>query len=128
MSVDISWKQVILGVMAMGMVAAVIQPSAFDEHPTTAAPAPAQAQTKVIVEKHTMPQQPDGYISEQQCARIPVGMQVADLMWKFGWPSSDYAYSAFADRFFYPVHDRRDDKCVIEFDDNKVTSVLYRVD
>jgi hypothetical protein len=124
---DISWKQVLLGVVAIGMTAAVIRPSAFEEHPVAAQTSPP-AQTRVIVEKHTMPQQPDGYISEKQCARIPVGMQVADLMWKFGWPSSDYAYSAFADRFFYPVHDRRDEKCVIEFDDNKVTSVLYRVD
>jgi hypothetical protein len=125
---DISWKQVLMGITAMAMTAAVLRPSAFEEHPVAAAtPAPAQ-QAKVIVEKHTLPQQPDGYISQQQCARIPVGMQVADLMWKYGWPASDYARSAFADRFFYPVHDRRDEKCVVEFDDNKVTSVLYRAD
>jgi hypothetical protein len=31
---DISWKQVMLGVVAIGMTAAVIRPSAFEEHPT----------------------------------------------------------------------------------------------
>jgi hypothetical protein len=125
---DISWKQVLMGITAMAMTAAVLRPSAFEEHPVAAQTPASTPQAKVVVVKQAAATQPDGYISEEQCARIPVGMQVADLMWKFGWPASDYAYSAFADRFFYPVHDRRDEKCVVEFDDNKVTSVLYRAD
>jgi hypothetical protein len=122
---DISWKQALLGVTAMAMIATVLRPSAFEEHPV---PQPTPAPAKIVVEKHTMPQQPDGYMTEEQCARVPNGMQVADLVWKYGWPAGDYSVSAFASRLFYPVHDRRDEKCVIEYDDNKVVSTLYRVD
>lgn len=117
-----NWKTVILAVFGMGMMVAIVHPSSLE----TPAPVEAKAKTTVVVEKHTLPQQPDGYISEKQCATIPNGMQVADLVWKYGWPAGDYSVSAFAERLFYPVHDRRDDKCVIEYDDNKVVSTLYR--
>jgi len=123
MSVDISWKQVALGMCAMAMVAAVIRPSAFDDHTTVAAPPPKAA--KVVVEKHVMPVQPDGFLTQKDCATIPVGMQVADLVWKYGWPSGDHAFNNFGEQFYYPIHDQRDDKCLVEFDDNKVTSTLY---
>lgn len=120
---DISWKQALLSVVAMTMAAAVIRPSAFDEKTPT--PAPAQ-RDKVVVVKQAAATQPDGYMSEEQCARVPNGMAVADLVFKYGWPAGDYSVSTFAERFFYPVHDAGDDKCVIEYDDNKVVSTLYR--
>jgi hypothetical protein len=127
--IDISWKQALLGVTAMAMTAAVIRPSAFEQPVTVTSavvtPAPTP-QAKVVVEKHTLPVQPDGYMSEKDCARIPNGMQVADLVYKYGWPASDYAISRFADRFFYPIHDADEDRCVIEYDNNKVVSTLYR--
>jgi hypothetical protein len=125
---DISWKQAFLGVMAMGMIAAVIRPSAFDQPVTvtSAVVTPAPTPEKVIVVKQAAASQPDGYITEEQCARIPNGMQIADVVWKYGWPAGDYSVSAFAERLFYPVHDAGDDKCVVEYDDNKVVSTLYR--
>jgi hypothetical protein len=123
---DISWKQAGLGLCAMVMLAAVIRPSAFDDHPA-ARPLPAKpAASKVIVEKHTMPVKPDGYMSEKDCAGVPNGMLVADLVYKYGWPAGDYSVSAFAERLFYPVHSAGDDKCVVEYDHNKVVSTLYR--
>jgi hypothetical protein len=123
---DISWKQALIGICTIASIAAVIRPSAFADHPAPAEPAPKAAPAKIVVEKHTIPTQPDGYMSEEQCARVPTGMQVADLVWKYGWPAGDYSFSNFSEVFFYPVHDRRDDKCVIDFDDNKVVSTLYR--
>lgn len=125
---DISWKQAMLAVVAMCMVVAVVRPSAFDEPvtaTTAATPAPA---AKVVVEKHTMPIQPDGFMTKKDCASIPNGMQVADLVFKYGWPSGDNAFNNFGEQFYYPIHKRRDDVCLIDFDDNKVTSTLYQVD
>lgn len=119
---DISWKQMLLGLCAMGMIAAVIRPSAFDDNqPVTPALTPA-----VIVEKHVNANQPDGYISQVDCARIDKGMRVADLVYKYGWPASDYAYDNFDEAFFYPVHNAGDDRCIIDVDDNKVVSAIYR--
>lgn len=120
---DISWKQAGLGLAAMLLAAAVIRPSAFEE-PVTPAATPAPAKTVVI--KQAAATQPDGYMTEEQCARVPNGMQVADLVYKYGWPAGDYSVSAFAERLFYPVHNAGDDKCVIRYDDNKVVSTLYR--
>ncbi len=114
-----SWKAVILALFGMGMVIAVAHPSSIE----TPEPAPAKLRT-IYVDRPTP--QPDGYMSEEQCATVQTGMPVADLVWKYGWPASDYGISAFSDRLFYPVHDAGDDRCVIRYDDNKVVSTLYR--
>ena len=114
-----NWKTVIIAIFGMGAVIAIIHPSSLE----TPEPAPAPA-AKTVVIKQTAAQQPDGYISEEQCARIATGMPVADLVWKFGWPANDYPYGY--ERFFYPVHDRGEDRCVVETDDNKVVSALYQ--
>ena len=109
---DISWKQALCGMFAIGMAAAVIRPSAFEEQSNTApTPTPAaKAPAKVVVVKQAAATQPDGDMTEEQCARVPNGMVVADLVWKFGWPAGDYSVSAFAERLFYPVDDAGDDK------------------
>lgn len=125
---QINWPQALLCSTACVMAAIVIRPSAFET--TTAAtpkPTPAPA-AKVVVEKHTMPTQPDGYMSEEQCARVTDGMQVADLVFKYGWPASDYSVSTFGSpqQLYFPVHNAGDDKCIVSFDDNKVVSTLYR--
>jgi hypothetical protein len=109
----------ILAIFGMGTVFAIIHPSAIE----TPAPPPPE---RVVVVKQADVKQPDGYMSEEDCARIDTGMAVSNLVWKFGWPASDYAYSNFDQRFFYPVHDRGDDRCVVAVDDNKVVSALYR--
>jgi hypothetical protein len=114
----VNWKTVVLAICGMGMMVAIIHPS------TVKTPVPPPE--RVVVVKHADAKQPDGYMSEEDCARIDAGMAVSNLVWKFGWPASDYAYSNYDQRFFYPVHDRGDDRCVIAVDDNKVVSALYR--
>lgn len=125
---DISWKQMLMGMTTIAMTAAVLRPSAFQESMNmapTPTPAAATAPEKVVVVKQAAATQPDGYMTQEQCARVPDGMQVADLIYKYGWPDGDHAFNNFGEQFYYPIHDRRD-ICLVEFDDNKVTSTLYQ--
>jgi hypothetical protein len=93
---------------------------------TTSQSKPVEKTKTIVVQKTAKAVQPDGYMSEVDCAKLATGTAVSDLVWKFGWPASDYAYSGFSETFFYPIHDRGDDRCVVDVDDNKVVSTLYR--
>ena len=125
--IDISWKQAMLGVTAMVMLTGILRPSMFDEpvKVTSSVVTPAPTPEKVVVVKEAAANQPDGYMTIEQCARVPNGMQVADLIYKFGWPGGDHGFNRFGNQFYFPVHDR-EDVCLVEFDDNKVTATIYQ--
>lgn len=119
-----NWKTVIIAICGISALVAIVHPSSFENPQPVATPAPAVKVKQTVVQQPAV--KPDGYMSEADCAKLQPGLAVSDLMFKYGWPEGDYSFSNFAERFFYPVHDRGEDKCVVEFDNNKVVSSLYR--
>lgn len=119
---DISWKQTLLGVVAIGMTAAVIRPSAFEDHPV---PPPAPKVKEVATNPLKHPARPDGYMTEWQCERMQNGMPVADLVWKYGWPRGRYSFSDFDARFHYPIRHQMNQECVIKFENNEVIDIDF---
>lgn len=115
-----SLQSMCVAIMALVVCLALARPQLFEEKPAP----PAQATVKVVVREPAI--KPDGYMTEEDCATVASGMQVSDLVFKYGWPAGDYSLSSFDQKLFYPIHDHADDKCVVGFDDNKVVTTLYR--
>lgn len=133
MSVDISWKQAMVGVMAMGMVAVVIRPSAFDEPAPTPVPqVKPVVKTEVIdrVEIRHLPagKMPDGYVSRNECFEILKAMKVNELVYRFGWPAGRNGRAMGLGNAEYPIREDHGATCTVFFPYGTVSAVLYRKD
>jgi hypothetical protein len=106
------------------VVVSILNPQ--QEQPATAKLVPTATPAKIIV-KHAAAAKPSGYMSEEQCARIPDGMPVSDLVFKYGWPAGRYGYGY--GHLHYPARPSGEDNCSVELnqDDTRVVSTIYRI-
>jgi hypothetical protein len=126
---DISWKQALLGMMVIAMIAAMLRPNAFKDKPvaidamTGVTPTP-KVVTKVVTKVERVPvNKPDGYMSRAECYASK-GVSLQDLMWRYGWPSGDNG-DGYAGDIDYPIREDRNARCHVEVMYGHVNEIVY---
>lgn len=58
---------------------------------------------------------PDGYMTATQCRELPLGEDLRDVLWRYGWPAGEDGTDSYAGLLDFPLREDHDRKCEIDF-------------